>query len=91
MKMDMVVDQHMQAVLEFMQANVPAGKLVGVAHHLPEMARLLWGRFPQEPCIAVDLLLPKTEEVNRLPQVSTESSPVQACEHDGSGVVAVCR
>ena len=53
------LDEHMKAVLQFMQENVPTSKLIGVADSLPQMARLLWGRYPQEPCHALNLTLEK--------------------------------
>jgi hypothetical protein len=49
------VDEHLQQVLEFMQESVPASKLVQIAEKLPEMARLLWSRYSQEPVVAVSL------------------------------------
>jgi hypothetical protein len=51
--MQLVVDDHLKAVLEFMQTNVPASKLIGLAESLPQMARLLWGHVPQEPVCAL--------------------------------------
>jgi hypothetical protein len=50
---DLVTDEHIKVVLEFMQANVPASKLCGVAESLPQMGKLLWGRIPQEPVTAM--------------------------------------
>jgi hypothetical protein len=47
--MQFQVDSDLQAVLEFMQVNIPTAKLVGVAESLPQMGRLLWGHFSQEP------------------------------------------
>ena len=43
------VDRDLQAVLEFMQSNIPTAKLVGIAERMPQMARLLWGDNQQEP------------------------------------------
>lgn len=56
------VDSDVQSVLEFMHQNIPASKLSGVADTLPQMARLLWAGIPQEPCVAVSLVLPKTDQ-----------------------------
>jgi hypothetical protein len=50
-EMQLVADEHVKAVLEFMQENVPASKLYGVADSVPKMARLLWGEYEQEPVI----------------------------------------
>jgi len=73
--MQIVVDSDVQAVLEFMQANLPADKLLGVADGIPEMARLLWKQYPQEPCPVMVLRLPKpltTGLVNQLLPTATE-------------------
>jgi hypothetical protein len=53
--MNLDVDRDVQATLEFMKSNVDATRLVGVAERLPEMARLLWGHFQQEPITALHL------------------------------------
>lgn len=90
-EMQLVADEHVKAVLEFMQANTPASKLCGVADSLPQMARLLWGHYPQEPCIGLVLTLAKTPQPSQTPQVSIESSLVPACEHGDSVEVATCR
>lgn len=58
-EMKFVVDEHLQLVLEYIQLNVPVAKLIGVSERLPELARLLWGHFQQEPVSAVNLELPK--------------------------------
>jgi hypothetical protein len=47
-EMDIVLDADIKAVAEFMQGNIPASKLVGVAKHLPALAKLLWGDCHQE-------------------------------------------
>jgi hypothetical protein len=58
-EMQLVADEHVKAVLEFMQSHIPTAKLIGVADSLGQMARLLWGHFPQEPCQSIRLILPK--------------------------------
>lgn len=60
--MEMKVDSDVQSVLEFMQQNIQASRLTGVADSLPQMARLLWSRYPQEPCFAVSLVQPKKDQ-----------------------------
>lgn len=57
--MEFSLDADVQRVLEFMQDRIPVSKLVGVSEALPQMARLLWGRFPQEPVEAAQLSSPK--------------------------------
>jgi hypothetical protein len=56
---NLVIDEDVKAVLEFIQDKIPASKLVAVSERLPEMARLLWGHFPQEPCHVLNLELKK--------------------------------
>lgn len=53
--MELILDEHTKAVLEFMQERIPASKLVGVADRIPQMAKLLWDRYPQEAVTAVEL------------------------------------
>lgn len=48
-RMQVVLDEHVKSVLEFMQTNIPATKLVAVADSLPQMAKLLWAQLSQEP------------------------------------------
>jgi hypothetical protein len=62
------IDVDVKAVLEFIQDNVPANKLIAVSERLPEFARLLWGHFPQESCNVLRLELeksPKTDSENQ--------------------------
>jgi hypothetical protein len=58
-EMQFVVDEHFKAVVEFMQCKIPTEKLIGISDRLPEIARLLWGHFPQEPCTLLSLVVPK--------------------------------
>lgn len=53
--MELILDEDVKSVLEFMQSHIPAGKLTVVAERLPEMERLLWDRYPQEPLTALQL------------------------------------
>jgi hypothetical protein len=57
--MQIAVDEDVQAVIEFMQSRIQASKLVSVADSVPQMARLLWGQTPQEPCVPAYLMMPK--------------------------------
>jgi hypothetical protein len=69
--MQFEVDSDVQAVLEFMQLNIPAAKLVGVAESASQMARLLWGHNPQEPVQPCSLTF--SDLVGVRPRVSIES------------------
>jgi hypothetical protein len=53
--MQVAVDGDLQSVLEFMQSHISAHKLVGIAERLPEMAKLLWNKYPQEPVEPISL------------------------------------
>jgi len=54
-RMQLVVDEHMKAVLSFMQRNVPTAKLIGIANALPQIAKLLWDVYPQENVRALSM------------------------------------
>ncbi len=54
--MTLEMDPDLKAVLQFMQASVPAAKLVGVAREMAIAAPLLWGRYNAEPVIAMALV-----------------------------------
>ena len=60
-EMDIVLDADIKAVAEFMQGNIPASKLLGVAEHLPALAKLLWGDCHQEPYTPMSLFASKPE------------------------------
>ena len=53
--MKIKLDKHLQLVLEYMQQNIPTNKLVGVAEKLPDIGRLLWCIYSQEPFRAIEL------------------------------------
>jgi hypothetical protein len=54
-KAELKIDGHVRQVLAFMQSNIPVHKLVGIAERLPELARLLWDHYPQEPVIPISM------------------------------------
>ena len=53
--MQLEMDGDVKAVAEFMQQNIPASKLVGVATVIGQLAPILWGRFPVEDVIHMRL------------------------------------
>lgn len=71
--MNLTMDRDLQSLLEFMQINIPASKLVAVADCVPQMARLLWGGYSQEPLRAI-LLDPLSISCAK-PPISTEYDP----------------
>jgi hypothetical protein len=72
----LVVDEDVRLVLEFMQDKIEAVKLIGVAEALPQMARLLWVRYPQEPILAASFVL--TKECSQSLSHATECGPAMA-------------
>jgi hypothetical protein len=75
------IDPDAQSVLEFMQARIPVDKLVSIADSLPQMARLLWGHYPQRPCHLIGLEVPKTSNLSQ--STANEYVPVPACVGGG--------
>ena len=59
--MEFICDPHVKKVLEFMQSNLPADKLVGVAHGVAELAPILWGQYECTPVSALQLEHPLSE------------------------------
>ena len=55
--MEFILDEDLKAVLEFMQSQIPASKLLGIADALPQVAKLLWAHLPQELCTVASLFL----------------------------------
>jgi hypothetical protein len=53
--MELTIHPDTQSVLEFMQMHVKSSLLVATAARLPELAKLLWGHLPQEPCTVMEL------------------------------------
>lgn len=84
-KTELLMDKDLRAVVEFMQDSIPACKLVGLSETLPQLARLLWGHFQQEPVKPLELLLTKTH-----PSQSNANGcdPAKACVGGGSAVAA---
>jgi hypothetical protein len=69
--MEVVLDSDVKAVAEFMQNNIPAAKLMGVAEALPTLASILWSKYPQEPIRAAAFDCPKTGLENPSPTAAT--------------------
>jgi hypothetical protein len=84
---ELVFDNDLKMVLEFMQDNIPAAKLTGIAETLPQMARLLWAHYPQEPVQPASFFLKK--ECNQLPLSANECAPVPRCAGGDSVEVGV--
>jgi len=54
-EMTFQIDPDVKSVLEFMQDRISADRLVAVAASLPDLAKLLWSHYPQQPCLPVTL------------------------------------
>jgi len=88
-ELDLVVDRDVKAVLEFMQANIPTARLIGVVESLPKIGRLLWDQYEQEPVEAIRMKLPSASEVvDQSRSVATESFPGKDYAHGDSVVAA---
>ena len=83
--MELVLNEETKAVLEFMQANIPSSKLLGVADSIPNVARLLWSGYPQEPLKILQLT--GTPITHGLPQDATGFGPELGCAGDDSAGV----
>lgn len=68
----LVADQDVQAVAEFMQTRIAAGRLVSVADRLAAMAPLLWGHYEAESVTALRLTPPPISVEPETPAASSE-------------------
>jgi hypothetical protein len=53
---NLIVDSDVQAVIAFMQGNIPAARLVAVANGIASIAPLLWGQYQPESVQALRLV-----------------------------------
>jgi hypothetical protein len=53
--MQLLMDEDVKAVAEFMQERIAAGRLVAVAGGLSKIAPLIWGQYPTEEISALCL------------------------------------
>jgi hypothetical protein len=60
--MQIQVDPDVQAVLEFMQKNIPADKLIGVAIGIRDVAQALWGHNVHTSVLPMSLAPPDISE-----------------------------
>ena len=83
-KTELLMDKDLRLVVEFMQENLEAQKLVAVSESLPQIARLLWGDVPQEPIKAIrvmaclDLTRPTASECGLAGKCVGDGSVVEA-------------
>lgn len=53
--MNLAMDDDLKIVAGFMQANVPASKLVAVARNLDAIAPLLWGHYAAQAVVPLTI------------------------------------
>jgi hypothetical protein len=81
---EIVFDEDVRAVAEFMLANVAAAKLVSVASAVAQIAPVLWGHYAQEPVRALTLqYAPIWDQIRRTQSSATKLAP--SCSHAGDG------
>ena len=79
--MEISIDCDVRAVLEFMERNVIADKLLRVAAAVSSLAPVLWSDLtPLQRCPVLSL----TERNHAQQSVATQSRLEQHCERDGS-------
>ena len=72
----LVLDEHVALVVEFMERHIPAERLVNVADHLPSLAKVLWS---SNRCVSIFRSLKCEQQSN-----ASESVPVGPCVGDDS-------
>lgn len=65
------MDADLKRVMEFMQSNVAASKLVSLAQALAAVAPVLWGQYEREDVRALALLHPAIGCASTLQSVAT--------------------
>jgi len=70
--MQIEADSDVLAVMEFMQSNIPATKLVAVAISAAAIAPILWGHYGDEPIQAMRLLSSSARDLHT--QLETNGS-----------------
>ena len=66
--MDLIADQDVQSVVEFIQRSVPATRLVSVANAVAGIAPLLWGHHKAEEVLPLQLVCPPISDGGRRTQ-----------------------
>jgi hypothetical protein len=58
--MNLAIDPDVQAVLEFMQREIPAVRLISVAEAVSAMGPILWGHYDRDTVRPLSLVTEKT-------------------------------
>jgi hypothetical protein len=86
--MELMIDPDVKAVVEFMQGNMPAAKLVSVAAAVAALAPILWGAFEAESVATLRLVAspPSADHAARIRPCA--KSPDLDSAYAGGGSVA---
>lgn len=68
--MKLEANEDVKTVLDFMQKNFAAAKLIPIAEAVSSLAPILWGRYGREPINCLSLSSPIS--VEREPEASTQ-------------------
>lgn len=68
---DLEMDVDLKLVLEFMQSNMSASKLIGVAQALAAVAPIIWSRYERDDVHALVLSVPPLTRGSTLQQAAT--------------------
>ncbi len=81
------IDPDVQAVVAFMQRNVPAARLASVADAISKLSRLLWGQYETEAVAALRLRepAPTSDRDPHTRSAASGSCLAVACAGDDSG------
>lgn len=87
--MDILLDDDLRAVAEFMQRHVAAAKLVPIAEAMNALAPILWGRYGRDaltPLVLRERPISDCDQQTRSAAIGSRLDPVDA---DGGSGVAV--
>lgn len=80
-QMTLEMDPDVKKVMEFMQTNMAADRLIGVAAAVSNLAPILWGRYGHEEVHPLEFRYPS------LLSAASVSIPAEEYVGDGSGAV----
>lgn len=95
--MELEIDEDVKAVAEFMQTNIAASRLTGVASSLSALAPVLWGRYAPEPVHSLSLAHPQggTMRSETSQSIATGLEPigsdVDGCGSEAAGGAALLK
>jgi len=72
--MELVLDDDVKAVAEFMQGSISAHRLVAVATGVAQLASLLWGQYQSENVEVLRLVRPAPTTSSCDPRIQSSAS-----------------